>query len=64
MSLLDDIRRAIRGCGRSMYQLARQTEIDQAVLSRFLAGKQGLSMRSLEALAQELRLRLVKEDRA
>ena len=52
--LLDDIRRAIRASGQSTYHLAQETGVDRGNLSRFMSGTQGLSLRSLEALAREL----------
>ncbi len=62
--LVDDVRKVVKASGMSVYQLAARTEIPRGNLSQFLAGHRGLSFASLEALARELRLRLVKEEPA
>jgi transcriptional regulator with XRE-family HTH domain len=51
----------VRASGWSLCYLARETGIDRGNLSRFVAGKTGLSIRALEALARELRLRVVQD---
>jgi transcriptional regulator with XRE-family HTH domain len=56
--LSDQLRHLIRGSGISRYRLAQDTGIDQAMLSRFMAGKGGLSMNSIDALAAVLRISL------
>jgi DNA transposition AAA+ family ATPase len=62
--LSDQLRWAIERSGVTRYQLWRQTGVDQAALSRFMAGKGGLSMESIDLLALALRLRLVADDRS
>ena len=57
--LTDQIRRAINESGVSRYRLWKETGIDQAVLSRFVAGKAGMTLKSLDVLADALRLRVV-----
>ena len=57
--LTDQIRRAIAACGVSRYRLWKETGIDQAVLSRFMAGKAGMTLKSLDVLAAALNLRIV-----
>ena len=61
--LSDQLRWMIERSGVSRYQLWQQTGIDQAALSRFMAGKGGLSMESIDSLASVLRLRLAAADR-
>ncbi len=51
--LSDRIRQLIDDCGRSRYRIWKETGIDQATLSRFLAGG-GLSMDNLDKLADLL----------
>ena len=59
--LTDQIRRAIDESGVSRYRLWKETGIDQAVLSRFMAGKAGMTLKSLDVLADALGLRIVAD---
>jgi len=59
--LTDQIRRAIDESGMSRYRLWKETGIDQAVLSRFMAGKAGMALKSLDVLADALGLRIVAD---
>ena len=56
--LSDQIRQAVTTCGRSRYQIFKATGIDQAALSRFLAGQSGLEMATLDTLADYLNLNI------
>ena len=64
--LTDQLRRAIEDCGMSRYQISRQTDppIAEAVLSRFMNGKGGFSLDTLDVLAKALNLRIVKHGNA
>jgi transcriptional regulator with XRE-family HTH domain len=53
-SFSDRIRKLIDSSGVSRYRIAIETGIDHAVLSRFMNGKGGLSISSLDALADYL----------
>jgi len=53
---LDSVREAVRTSGMSRYYLAQQSGVDEASLSRFVRGKSGLSMESLDAVAEVLGL--------
>lgn len=53
---LEQIREAVRTSGMSRYYLAQQSGVDEASLSRFVRGKSGLSMESLDAVAEVLGL--------
>jgi len=57
----DEIRRAIDTCGKTRYQIWKETGIAQSTLSEFMAGGRGLSMRNLDLLADGLDLRLTME---
>lgn len=57
----DQLRSAIRDSGLSVYAIAQSTAIDKAVLSRFMNGKSGLSVTSIDRLCTVLGLRLVSE---
>jgi len=59
--LTDQIRRAIDESGMSRYRLWKETGIDQAVLSRFMTGKAGMTFKSLDVLADALGLRIVAD---
>ena len=54
----DEIRAAVQDCGKTRYQIAKETGIDAAVLCRFVQGQVGLSMDTLDKLAANLGLRL------
>jgi len=62
MDLLDQIRQAVKDSGKTRYRISKETGINQATLSRFVAGKQGLSTKSLVALARFLNLTIAKVD--
>lgn len=47
--------------GESMYSIAQESGLDLAALSRFARGLRGLSVDSLETLADYLRLRITDE---
>ena len=55
----DQIRTGIETAPVSRYELSRRTGISQAVLSRFMHGKGGLSMDGLDRIAEELGLAVV-----
>jgi len=57
----DQLRSAIRDSGLSVYAIAQSTAIDKAVLSRFMNGKSGLSVTSIDRLCTVLGLCLVSE---
>ncbi len=58
VELSDQIRRAVRTSGRSCYSICKWSGLDQSSLSRFMRGERGLSMRSLDDLADILKLNL------
>ena len=59
--LTDQIRRAVDESGTSRYRLWKETGIDQAILSRFMARKAGMTLKSLDVLADALGLRIVAD---
>ena len=61
--LSDQIREAVATCGKSRYRIFKATGIDQAVLSRFMAGKGGLEMTTLDTLADYLNLNIKSPQR-
>ena len=60
--LSDQIRQAVDGSGLSRYRICKLARIDQASLSRFMMGKVGLSLPTLDALAGFLGLRIVADE--
>lgn len=57
--LSEQIRRAIRDCGLTRYAISKETGIAQETLSRFMSGERGMSMQSLDILADLLNLDIV-----
>lgn len=53
------LREAIEASGLPLAELQRRTGVDRSQLSRFLRGERSLTVRSMDALATELGLRLV-----
>lgn len=57
----DQIRSAINDCGVTRYRIAKETGIDESLLSRFVRGKCNISLRHIDTLAEllgfELKLR-------
>ena len=62
-SLTDQLRQLIETAEISRYQLWQQTGIDQAVLSKFVNGKGGLSMESLDKIGEVLNLQITKSSK-
>jgi transcriptional regulator with XRE-family HTH domain len=54
----EQLRKIIEECGTSRYALCQQAGISEAVLSRFLAGRQGITLTTLNKLAAALGLSL------
>lgn len=59
--LSDQIRAAIRKSDLSQNELARQADVDKAVVSRFVNGG-SMSLESIERLAAVLNLHIVEKD--
>ena len=59
--LSNQVRQAVAGSGLSRYRICKLARIDQATFSRFMAGKVGLSMPTLDILAEVLNLRIVAD---
>ena len=54
----DQIRAAVDASGLSRYRIAKEIAIGEATMSRFMTGKGGLSMASLDRLAELLKLNI------
>lgn len=55
----DQIRQAVDLSGLSRYRICKEAGIDQATFSRFMSGKVGMSMQTLDALADVVGLKVV-----
>lgn len=58
MKVSETLRKEIEVCGWSRYELAKRAGVGQATLSRFMTGKCGLGMRTIDKLADVLGLEL------
>ena len=54
--LSDQIRKAMDDCGETRYRIAQETGINEAALGKFYHGERGLSLDSLDKLAEYLQL--------
>jgi len=63
-TLSGQLRRSIRRCGTSRYRLCKEIGLSESAMSKFMAGKVGLSMDVLDRLFPLLGLRLVGKQRA
>jgi transcriptional regulator with XRE-family HTH domain len=59
IKLSDQIRRAVDASGVTRYRIAKASGINHAAMSRFMAGKGGLSVKTLDALADVIGLDVV-----
>lgn len=59
VTLIGQVRQAASKSGISQNALARAAGMDPTALSRFVSGKRGLAMETLDALAAVLRLSIV-----
>ena len=61
-SLSDELRQAIERSGVSRYSIWQQTGIDQGSLSKFMDGERGLSIESIDTIAELLGLHICTAD--
>jgi transcriptional regulator with XRE-family HTH domain len=59
----DALRRAIEQSEKTRYRISKETGIAEAVLSRFMHGKGGLSVESIDRICESIGARLVVEAR-
>ena len=58
-NLSDQVREAVDASRMSRYRICKLIGIAEATMSRFMSGKGGLSMKTLDALAELLDLQIV-----
>jgi len=58
VTISDQVRRAIRECGMTRYELAKRTGVSQSTLSRFVLGQASLTLEKLDLLAGLIGLEL------
>lgn len=58
MSIKQQLEAYMRGSGKSAYRICKDTGLDQAAMSRFLSGKQGFDLSTIDKLADYLDLEL------
>lgn len=58
-SISDQVREAIDSSDMSRYRLCKEAELAEATMSRFMSGKGGLSMETLDRIGAILCLRIV-----
>jgi plasmid maintenance system antidote protein VapI len=61
--LSDQIREAIETSGMTRYRLSALSGVHQAALSRFMRGKVGLTLDSVDRIGEVLGLRIVAKRR-
>ena len=59
--LSDEVRAAVDASGFSRYRIAKELDISESTMSRFMNGRAGLSMEYLDRLAELLGLHIVAE---
>lgn len=61
VSFSDQIRKAIDESGMSRYEICKRLELDQGAMSRFMHGKQGLELATIDRLAEMLGLEITSK---
>jgi predicted transcriptional regulator len=59
----EKLRRAITDCGRTRYEISKETGIAESVLSRFIHGERGLSLHTVDVLVRFVGLEVRKPKR-
>jgi len=59
-TIIDDLRQAITASGLTEYRIAKESNVPQPVLNRFLSEKRGISLETAAKLCTFLKLHLTK----
>lgn len=60
-TLTEQLREAIETAGVTRYEIAKQTGVSQAALSKFVLGQRGLSNKAMDAVGEYLGLSICKK---
>jgi cyanate lyase len=60
-TLTEQLREAIETAGVTRYEIAKQTGVGQAALSKFVLGQRGLSNKAMDAVGEYLGLAICKQ---
>ncbi len=52
--LSEALRKAIRQCGKSVYQIAKEADVSPIVISRFLSGERDIRLATADKVAEAL----------
>ena len=52
--LSDALKQAIRQCGKSVYQIAKEADVSPIVISRFLSGERDIRLATADKVAEAL----------
>jgi DNA-binding phage protein len=63
-ALSDQLREAVRRCGKSRYRISQETGITQAQLSRFVNGHADLALATIDKLIECLGLKIKIDNKA
>ncbi len=58
--LTEQLREIILTCGKSRYRIWQESGIEQEILSRFVNGKTGFTLKTLDKLGEVLNLQIVQ----
>jgi transcriptional regulator with XRE-family HTH domain len=58
-TISDQLREAIKTCGKTRYQISQESGIDEAALSKFMNEKVGLSLPTIDKLCECIGAELV-----
>ena len=61
MQLSEQFRQAVRASGLSQSAIARALDINRSAVCRFMAGDRGLTLATLDRLAELLKLKLTED---
>jgi transcriptional regulator with XRE-family HTH domain len=62
--LIDAIRRAVENCDKTQYRIAKESGVSSGQLSRLVRGERGMTVDTIERLADYLGLRITIEPKA
>jgi plasmid maintenance system antidote protein VapI len=58
LNLVGELQQAILNCGETEYRVAKDSDVPQPVVSRFMRGQRGISLETASKICQYLGLHL------